>query len=70
MAQQLYRPPVLFDVLRIPLLGRVLKWRYGRLVFQLPLLAIALLLSYDGFTGAQLASQNLATVGPGCIIAA
>jgi ferredoxin len=62
--QQLYRPPALFDVLRIPLLGRVLKWRYGRLVFQLPMVAIALLLMYDGFTGTQIASQNLATVVP------
>ncbi|MFN8372447.1 MAG: FesM [Anaerolineae bacterium] len=64
MAQEIYRPPALLDVLRIPLLGRVLKWRYGRLLFQLPLLTVALLLVYDGFTGSTLASQNLASVVP------
>jgi polyferredoxin len=55
---------MLFDVLRIPLLGRVLKWRYGRLALQLPLVVVALLLMYDGFTGSPIASQNLATVAP------
>jgi polyferredoxin len=64
MAQEIYRPPALIDVLRVPLLGRLLKWRYGRLVFQIPLVILALLLTYDGFTGSQLASQNLATVVP------
>jgi ferredoxin len=64
MAQDIYRPPALIDVLRVPVLGRMLKWRYGRLVFQIPLVLLALLLIYDGFTGSQIASQNLATVVP------
>lgn len=61
---ELYRPPGLFDVLRLPLIGRLLKMRYGRLLLQLPLLVIALLLIYDGFTGPQRAAENLATVVP------
>jgi polyferredoxin len=58
--EPLYRPPL--DALRLPLLGRLLKARYGRLIFQLPLFLAAALLIYDGFTGEQLASRNLATV--------
>jgi polyferredoxin len=42
----------------------VLKWRYGRLVLQLPFFIIAALLVYDGFTGPQRAAENLATVVP------
>ena len=58
----LYRPPR-HDLLRLPLLGRLLKRRNGRLLLQLPLLLAALLLIYDGLTGPPLAPQNLATVG-------
>lgn len=57
----LYQPPRR-DILRLPVIGRILKHRRGRLLFQLPLLLIALLLIYDGFTGPRLAPQNLATV--------
>lgn len=53
-----------FDVLRLPLAGRVLKWRYGRLVLQIPVLIVALLVMYDGFTGPQRAAENMATVLP------
>lgn len=55
-------PPARLDLLRLPLLGRLLKQKRGRLTFQIPLLMVALLLIYDGFTGPQQASQNLATV--------
>lgn len=58
----LYQPTTPFDLLRVPGLGRLLRWRWGRLVVQLPLLALALLVVYDGLTGPQLASQNIATV--------
>ncbi len=57
----LYHPPRR-DLLRLPLLGRLLRARRGRLWLQLPLLLVALLLIYDGFTGPRLAPQNLATV--------
>ncbi|PJF28258.1 MAG: FesM [Phototrophicales bacterium] len=52
----------MIDVLRLPLIGRILKRRRGRLVLQIPFLLIALLLIYDGFTGTPLAAQNLATI--------
>jgi len=60
----LYRPKTAFDFLRIPLIGSALKMRYGRLWLQIPLFIIAALLIYDGFTGPQMASRNLATVAP------
>lgn len=60
----LHRPRGLFDVLRLPLIGRVLRWRHGRLVLQIPLLLLAALLIYDGFTGPARAAENLATVVP------
>lgn len=60
----LYQPPTALDVLRLPGLGRLLRWRWGRLVFQIPLALIAALLLYDGFTGPQRAAENLATVVP------
>lgn len=56
--------PGLFDVLRLPLIGRALRGRWGRLLLQIPLLIAAALLIYDGFTGQQNAAQNLATVAP------
>ena len=60
--RSLERPAV--DVLRLPLLGRLLRSRRGRLIGQIPLLIAALLLIYDGFTGPELAAQNLATIAP------
>jgi polyferredoxin len=62
--QSLYQPQTALDVLKVPFLGKLLRWRYGRLVFQIPLFVIAVLLIYDGFTGPELAAQNLATVVP------
>lgn len=50
------------DVLRLPLLGAFLRWRYSRFFLQLPLLGLALLAIYDGLTGRQLAPANTATV--------
>ncbi len=51
-----------FDVLRIPGLGRALRWKWGRLLFQIPLLFLVGLIIYDGFSGPKLASENIATV--------
>ena len=39
------------DLLHLPGLGRLLRWRWGRLLFQVPLLALAALMIYDGLTG-------------------
>ncbi|HLC04279.1 MAG TPA: hypothetical protein VJK02_14680 [Anaerolineales bacterium] len=58
----IYRPPVGLDVLHLPLLGRLLRWRWGRLVFQVFFFAVAGLVIYDGLTGPQLAPENSATV--------
>ena len=63
-SQKLYRPKTAFDLLRVPLLGRLLRHRYGRLLMQIPLLIVALLLIYDGFTGTSRAAENLATIAP------
>ncbi|MGB7337676.1 MAG: hypothetical protein WBC91_02205, partial [Phototrophicaceae bacterium] len=60
----LYRPQSAFDLLSIPIIGTALKSRYGRLFLQVPLAIIAMAMIYDGFTGPQNASQNLATVLP------
>lgn len=59
------RPPHTgFDTLRLPLVGPLLRWRWGRLALQLPLALAALLLIVDGFTGPPVAARNLATVAP------
>jgi polyferredoxin len=60
--QQLYRPARLGDIMQVPLLGRLLRWRWGRLVFQSLLLLVAALMIYDGLTGPQLAPNNIATL--------
>lgn len=52
------------DVLTLPLIGRMLKHRSGRVLLQIPFLLLAVLLIYDGFTGPQRAAENLATVVP------
>jgi ferredoxin len=51
-----------FDLLHAPLLGGLLRWRWGRLLFQIPLYLILVLIVYDGFTGPQFAPENTATV--------
>jgi cytochrome c oxidase assembly factor CtaG len=53
-----------FDLLRVPLLGRFLKWRHARLAMQMPLLAFAGVVILDGLHGPQLGPMNLAGVLP------
>jgi cytochrome c oxidase assembly factor CtaG len=57
-------PTSSFDLLRVPLLGRFVKWRHARLVLQLPLLALAGVIILDGLRGPQVAAMNLAGVLP------
>ncbi|MCA9888216.1 MAG: FesM [Anaerolineae bacterium] len=66
MTQQesLYRPRSAFNLLQTPLIGRVLRWRWGRLVLQTPFFVAAVLLLIDGFTGPTNPARNLATVAP------
>ncbi len=53
--------PTGFDLLRLPGLRRLARWRYARFAFQLPLLLLALMAVVDGLTGRQLAPRNVAT---------
>ncbi|MDX1412738.1 MAG: hypothetical protein R3293_01020 [Candidatus Promineifilaceae bacterium] len=56
-----YRPAAAVDVLGWPGIGRLLRWKHGRLLGQLLLLLAAVLIIYDGITGPQVAPENLAT---------
>jgi cytochrome c oxidase assembly factor CtaG/polyferredoxin len=56
--------PAAFDVLRVPLLGRFLRWRHARLSLQVPLLLLAGLIVYDGFRGPPIGAMSLAGVLP------
>jgi cytochrome c oxidase assembly factor CtaG len=53
-----------FDLLRVPLLGRFLKWRHARLALQVPALLVAAAIILDGLVGPRLAPMNLAGVVP------
>lgn len=50
------------DLLHLAGLGAVLRWRWGRLALQIPLLLLTALIVYDGLTGPQLGPLNMATV--------
>jgi cytochrome c oxidase assembly factor CtaG/ferredoxin len=56
--------PALLDLLRVPLVGRFLRWRHARLAMQIPLLLLAGLIIYDGFCGPAISATNLAGVLP------
>jgi hypothetical protein len=58
------KQPPGFDLLRVPLLGRFLRWRHARLALQLPLAVLAGLLIYDGLCGPPVGPMNLAGVLP------
>ena len=58
----LYRPTGAVDLLQLPLAGRFLRWRRGRLVLQAGMLAVAALMVIDGLSGPQTSARNLATV--------
>jgi polyferredoxin len=50
------------DVLRWPVVGRLLSWRHARLAAQVPLFALAVVLVLHGLYGPDLAPKNLATL--------
>jgi polyferredoxin len=50
------------NILRVPLLGAFLRWRYARPVLQSFLLLVSLAVVLHGLFGPQLAPRNLATV--------
>lgn len=59
--QPITQQPRGFDVFSLPGLRRLVRWKYARLAFQLPLLILTLFVLIDGFTGNQLAPRNIAT---------
>jgi hypothetical protein len=50
-----------FDLLRVPLLGRFLRWHHARTLLQIPLLIISVVMILHGLFGPNLAPKNLAT---------
>ncbi len=50
------------DVLSLPLIGRFIRWRHSRLVFQLPVFFVSLVMIAHAFWGPQLAPKNLAAL--------
>ncbi|MCY3834385.1 MAG: FesM [Chloroflexi bacterium] len=62
--QEAHQPAAGMDVLQLPLIGRALRHRHGRLTLQLLFTLVALALVIDGFIGPQSAARNLATIAP------
>lgn len=52
------------DLLRWPLIGRLLHWRHARLAMQIPLVILAALIIWDGLLGPQVSPMNLAGLVP------
>jgi cytochrome c oxidase assembly factor CtaG/polyferredoxin len=53
-----------FDLLRVPVIGRLLGWRPTRRAIQVTLLVLAAAMVLDGLTGTQIGAMNLAGVLP------
>jgi ferredoxin len=51
-----------FDLLRVPLLGRFLKWRWSRVTMQTCVLLVSVVMVGHAFFGPQLAPKNLAAL--------
>jgi cytochrome c oxidase assembly factor CtaG/polyferredoxin len=56
--------PAKLDLLRLPVVGRLLSWPLFRRSAQLLMLALALIVVIDGLAGPQMAAMNLAGVLP------
>jgi polyferredoxin len=59
-----FRPVQRFDLLRLPLIGRLLRARYGRMALQSVAFVIAVMVIADGFMGHPMGAMNLAGVLP------
>ena len=53
--------PETFDLLRVPGIGNLLRWRHARTLLQIPLLIGAVAMIAHGLLGPSLAPKNLAT---------
>lgn len=51
-----------FDLLSVPVLGALLRWRHSRTLLQIPLFALSLVMIAEGLAGPTLSPKNLATV--------
>lgn len=51
-----------FDLLRVPLVGSFLRWRWSRVALQTPLLLIGIVMIGHGLFGPDLAPKNLAAL--------
>jgi hypothetical protein len=58
--QRIESPP--FDLLKVPVIGRFLRWRHARTLLAIPLLAVSIVMILQGLLGPSLAPKNLATV--------
>ncbi len=58
------RPAKRLDLLRVPLIGRLLRARYGRMALQSIAFVTAVLVIADGFMGHPMGAMNLAGVLP------
>jgi len=56
------RPGASFDVLRLPVLGPFLRWRFSRVAMQIPVFVLSLIMIAHAFFGPQLAPKNLAAL--------
>ena len=50
-----------FDLLRVPVVGDLFRWRYARPLLQAPLLVLSVIMILHGLFGPTLAPKNLAT---------
>jgi hypothetical protein len=53
-------PP--FDLLKVPVIGRLLLWRHSRTLVQIPLLLLSIAMILHGLLGSTISPKNLATV--------
>jgi polyferredoxin len=53
--------PLPFDLLRVPIISRLLKWRHSRTLLQIPLLLISVVMILHGLFGPAISPKNLAT---------
>jgi len=62
MINAMQRRRAQLDLLRLPLLGNLLKWKHNRTAAQLLLFGLAAAIIVDGLLGSPLAAKNVATV--------
>lgn len=62
MTRSIQQRRIRLDLLRLPLLGKVLRWKHNRSVAQFVLFGLAAAIIIDGLLGSPLAAKNVATV--------